>query len=50
LSEISIDGNPISSSIKFKYSLIYVSGSRLKVLDDEKIGDLDHEIALQYFE
>jgi hypothetical protein len=30
--------------------LIYVAGSRLKVLDDEKIGDLDQEIALQYFE
>ena len=50
LTEISIDGNPISSSIKFKYSLIYVAASRLKVLDDDKIGELDHEIAIQYFD
>lgn len=49
LRDISIDGNPISSTTKFKYQLI-ISIPKLQVLDDERIQELDHDLAEQYFE
>ena len=49
LREISIDGNPISSTTKFKNQLI-LSIPKLEILDDERIQELDKEVALQYFE
>lgn len=49
LREISIDGNPISSTTRFKNQLI-LSIPRLETLDEDKIGDLDREVANQYFE
>jgi Leucine-rich repeat (LRR) protein len=48
LREISIDGNPISSTTKFKHQLI-ASIPKLLVLDDEKLSELDREIAEQFF-
>ena len=48
LTEIAIDGNPISSTTKFKNMLI-ASVPNLKVLDDEKVAELDREVAKQYF-
>ena len=48
-SEISIDGNPISSTTRFKNQLI-LGIPRLEILDEDKIGDLDREVANQYFE
>lgn len=47
--DISIDGNPISSTTKFKYSLI-ISIPKLQVLDDERVKDLDRDVAEQYFQ
>ena len=47
--EISIDGNPISSTTRFKNQLI-LGIPRLEILDEDKIGDLDREVANQYFE
>ena len=44
LREISIDGNPISSTTKFKNQLI-LSIPKLEVLDDEKLQELDYEVA-----
>ena len=49
LRDISIDGNPITSTVRFRNMLI-VSLPRLEVLDEEKIRDLDREIAEKYFE
>jgi Leucine-rich repeat (LRR) protein len=49
LRDISIDGNPISSTTKFKYQLI-MSIPKLQVLDDERIQQLDLDVAEQYFE
>jgi hypothetical protein len=49
LREISIDGNPISSTTRFKNQLI-LGIPRLEILDEDKIGDLDREVANQYFE
>jgi Leucine-rich repeat (LRR) protein len=46
---IAIDGNPISSTIKFKYQLI-VAVPKLEILDDEPIQQLDRDVADQYFE
>jgi hypothetical protein len=44
LKELSIDGNPVSSKIEFKYELI-MRIKKLGVLDDETIQELDKEIA-----
>jgi hypothetical protein len=44
LKELSIDGNPVSSKIQFKYELI-MRIKKLEVLDDETIQELDKEIA-----
>lgn len=48
LRDISIDGNPITSTTKFKNQLI-ASIPKLEVLDDEKVSELDKEVAEQYF-
>ena len=50
LTELSIDGNPITSSAKFKYSLIMCAGSKIKILDEEKVGDFEIEVAKEYFD
>ena len=49
LREISIDGNPISSTTRFKNQLI-VAIPKLELLDEEKLQPLDREVAAQYFE
>lgn len=49
LRSIAIDGNPISSTCKFRYSLI-ASIPKLEILDDEQIQELDKDVAEQYFE
>ena len=49
LRDISIDGNPISSTVRFKNSLLMCC-PRLEVLDDDKIQPLNREVAKQYFE
>lgn len=49
LNDISIDGNPISSTTKFKNQLI-LSIPNLETLDDEQVSELDREVAIQYFE
>lgn len=49
LRELSIDGNPITSTVRFRNMLI-VSLPKLDVLDEEKIRDLDREVAEKYFE
>jgi len=49
LREISIDGNPITSTTRFKNQLI-LSIPKLEVLDDEKVQQLDRDVANQYFE
>jgi hypothetical protein len=49
LREISIDGNPISSTTRFKNQLI-VAIPKLEMLDEERVQQLDREVANQYFE
>lgn len=49
LRDISIDGNPITSTVRFRNQLI-VALPKLQVLDDEKLRDLDREVAAKYFE
>lgn len=49
LTELSIDGNPVSSTVKLKYHLI-LSVPNLETIDDERVEDLDREVAAQYFE
>jgi hypothetical protein len=48
LRELSIDGNPISSTTRFKNQLL-VSIPKLELLDEERIQPLDREVAVQYF-
>lgn len=48
LRELSIDGNPISSTTRFKNQLL-VSIPKLEMLDEERIQPLDREVAVQYF-
>ena len=45
LRDISIDGNPISSTTKFKNTLI-LQIPKLEMLDDEKVAELDREVAV----
>lgn len=44
LREISIDGNPISSTTRFRNQLI-MSIPKLEVIDEDKIKALDREVA-----
>jgi len=44
LKEFSIDCNPISSKISFKYELIY-RFKNIEVLDDDPIKELDRDVA-----
>ena len=44
LKELSIDGNPVSAKVQFKYELI-LRIKNLETLDDEPIKDMDKEIA-----
>ncbi len=48
LKELNIDGNPVSSNVRFKYELT-LRLKKLEILDDESIKDLDREIAEQFF-
>jgi hypothetical protein len=48
LTELSIDCNPVSSKVSFKYELIY-KFKQIEVLDDEPIRELDRDVAQQYF-
>ena len=48
LEELSIDGNPVSSQVRFKYELI-MRLRKLEMLDDEPIKELDRDVAEQYF-
>ena len=49
LRDISIDGNPISSTTKFKNQLL-LSIPKLEMLDEDRVQPLDREVAHQYFE
>ena len=49
LREISIDGNPITSTVRLRNMLI-VSLPKLEILDEEKVRELDREVAEKYFE
>ena len=44
LKEISIDGNPVSSKIEFKYQII-MRLPKLETLDEETIKELDRDVA-----
>lgn len=48
LKELSIDGNPASSNVRFKYELT-MRLKKLEILDDDAVKDLDREIAEQFF-
>lgn len=48
LKELSIDGNPASSNVRFKYELT-MRLKKLELLDDDAVKDLDREIAEQFF-
>jgi Leucine-rich repeat (LRR) protein len=44
LRDLSIDGNPVSAKIQFKYEIIY-RFKNLEVLDDEAVKELDRDVA-----
>ncbi len=48
LRDLSIDGNPVSAKISFKYDIIY-RFKQLEKLDEEPLKELDRDIAEQYF-
>ena len=48
LRDLSIDGNPVSAKVQFKYEIIY-RFKNLETLDDDAIKELDRDIADQYF-
>jgi hypothetical protein len=48
LSDLSLDGNPVSAKVSFKYELIY-RFKNLETLDDEAVKEMDRDIAEQYF-
>jgi hypothetical protein len=48
LKELSMDGNPISANVKFKYELI-LRVKKLETLDDDAIQELDRDVAEAYF-
>jgi len=49
LREISIDGNPITSTTRFKNSMI-VAIPKLETLDEDRVEPLDRQVAEKYFE
>jgi Leucine-rich repeat (LRR) protein len=48
LRDLSIDGNPVSAKVSFKYEIIY-RFKNLETLDDDAIKELDRDISEQYF-
>ena len=48
LRDLSIDGNPVSAKIQFKYEILY-RFKNLETLDDDAVKELDRDIAEQYF-
>mmetsp|Transcript_28176 Transcript_28176/g.21071 ORF Transcript_28176/g.21071 Transcript_28176/m.21071 type:complete len:86 (-) Transcript_28176:761-1018(-) len=48
LSDLSIDGNPVSASVDFKYNLI-LRIRKLTLLDEEQVEELDRDVAEQFF-
>jgi hypothetical protein len=48
LEEISFDANPISRDIYLKYYII-LSMRSVEIIDDEKVTELDFELAESYF-
>lgn len=48
LRDLSIDGNPVSAKVQFKYELIY-RFKNLETLDEDAVKELDRDIAEQYF-
>ena len=48
LKDISIDGNPVSSKVSFKYQLI-LRLKQLEKLDEDPIQELDRDVAEQFF-
>lgn len=44
LTDLSIDGNPVSSKVQFKYELI-LRLKALETLDEEAIKELDRDVA-----
>jgi Leucine-rich repeat len=48
LRDLSIDGNPVSVKVNFKYELI-LRFKQLEILDEEPIQDLDRDVADQFF-
>jgi Leucine-rich repeat (LRR) protein len=48
LKDLSIDGNPVSAKVQFKYEIIY-RFKNLETLDEDAIKELDRDIAEQYF-
>ncbi len=44
LTELSIEGNPITSTIRFKNQIL-ASIPQIEILDDEKILELDRDVA-----
>lgn len=44
MKDLSIDGNPVSAKIDFKYDLI-LRFKQLEVLDEEPIQELDRDVA-----
>jgi len=49
LTELAIDGNPASTKMDFHYKLI-LTMPNLEILDDDKVRELDIDIAKQYFQ
>lgn len=48
LRDLSIDGNPVSAKMSFKYEIIF-RFKQLEKLDEEPLKELDRDIAEQYF-
>ena len=48
LNDLSIDGNPVSAKVAFKYEIIY-RFKQLETLDDDAVKEMDRDIAEQYY-
>lgn len=48
LKDLSIDGNPVSVKVDFKYELI-LRFKQLELLDEEPLQELDRDVAEQFF-
>lgn len=48
LRDLSIDGNPVSAKVQFKYEILY-RFKNLETLDEDAVKELDRDIAEQYF-